>query len=105
MSAPVPADPKYRHYKPKNLAVVRIKGRDIYLGKHGSPESWQKYYKVLAEWRTTGRVEPVKPPESSVTPSPPTALTVEEMLLAYWKHAERYYRTPDGKASQEQENL
>ena len=26
--------PKYRHYKPKNLGVVRIDGRDHYLGAH-----------------------------------------------------------------------
>jgi hypothetical protein len=32
-------------------------------------------------------------------------LTVEEMLLADWKHAERDYRSPDGKASQEQDTL
>jgi hypothetical protein len=24
--------PKYRHYKPKNLAVVRLDGKDHYLG-------------------------------------------------------------------------
>src|SRR4051812_30597305 len=30
---------KYRHYRPKDLAVVRIEDRDIYLGKYDSPES------------------------------------------------------------------
>jgi uncharacterized OB-fold protein len=30
--------PKYRHYKPKTLAVVRIDGRDAYLGQYDSPE-------------------------------------------------------------------
>ncbi len=47
--------PKYRHYKPKNLAVVRINGRDIYLGPYESAESWRKYGQVIAEWRATGR--------------------------------------------------
>ena len=41
--------PKYRHYKPKNLGVVRIDGRDHYLGKFGSPESYEKYHRLLAE--------------------------------------------------------
>ena len=41
--------PKYRHYKPKNLAVVRIDGRDLYLGKYGSPTSWERYHRLLAE--------------------------------------------------------
>ena len=33
-------DPKYRQYRPKNLAVGRIDGRDFYLGRFDSPESW-----------------------------------------------------------------
>jgi hypothetical protein len=38
MTAPTPRKlPKYRHYKPKDLAVVRIDGRDYYLGKYDSP--------------------------------------------------------------------
>jgi hypothetical protein len=49
MANPASPDPKYRHYKPKGLAVVRIDGRDIYLGRYNSPESRQKYYRVLAE--------------------------------------------------------
>ena len=40
--------PAYRHYKPKNLAVVRIDGRDFYLGKYDSPESWRKYHQLLS---------------------------------------------------------
>ena len=44
--------PKYRHYKPKNLAVVRIDGRDVYLGRYDSPESREKYRRVVAEWLT-----------------------------------------------------
>ena len=39
MPRPPSRIPKYRHYKPKNLGVVRIDGRDIYLGKYNSPES------------------------------------------------------------------
>ncbi len=30
--------PQYRHFKPKNLAVVRIQGHDIYLGEFNSAE-------------------------------------------------------------------
>ena len=37
MSARIPADPKYRHYRPKNLAVVRINGKDHYLGARAAP--------------------------------------------------------------------
>ena len=47
--------PKYRHYKPKNLAVVRIDGKDHYLGPYGSPESQDTYRRLLAEWLAKGR--------------------------------------------------
>ena len=39
MSIKPPTAPKYRHYKPIDFGVVRINGRDIYLGKFNSPES------------------------------------------------------------------
>jgi hypothetical protein len=42
--------PKYRHYKPKDLAVVRIDGRDHYLGRFGSEESQEKYRRLVAGW-------------------------------------------------------
>jgi hypothetical protein len=37
--------PKNRRHKAKNQAVVTIAGRDIYLGKYGSAESKQKYWR------------------------------------------------------------
>ena len=42
--------PSYRHYKPKNLGVVRINGHDEYLGPYNSDESWEKYHRLIAEW-------------------------------------------------------
>ena len=41
--------PKYRHYKPKNLGVVRIEGKDHYLGKYQSPKSLEEYHRLIAE--------------------------------------------------------
>jgi hypothetical protein len=40
--------PSYRRYKPK-LAVFRISGKDLYLGKYDSPESWREYFRLIAE--------------------------------------------------------
>ena len=42
--------PKYRHYRPKDLAVVRIDGHDHYLGKYDSPQSHENYHRLVAEW-------------------------------------------------------
>lgn len=44
-------DPRYRHHKARNLAVVRIEGKDYYLGRFGSEESRAKYHRLLADWR------------------------------------------------------
>jgi integrase len=95
--------PKYRHYRPKNLAVVRIDGRDIYLGKYGSPESWEKYGRVVAELRARGITR--SSPSTADKPGPDETLTVNELILAYWRHVETYYRGPDGQPSHEQQNI
>lgn len=45
-------NPKYRHHKPKNLGVVvRIDGKDHYLGRYDSPESWEKYHRLVSSSR------------------------------------------------------
>jgi len=38
-----PRIPQYRLHAPSGLAVVRLSGRDVYLGPHQSPESHAKY--------------------------------------------------------------
>jgi integrase len=86
--------PKYRHYKPKNLAVVRVDGRDVYLGGYGSPESREKYHRLLAERAVTGSAVP--PPKGGA--GGPSVL---EVLVAFLKHADRHYRRPDGSQTTE----
>ena len=41
--------PAYRHQKSSNLAVVRIHGKDYYLGEYGSSASRQLYAQLIAE--------------------------------------------------------
>jgi integrase len=94
--------PKYRLYRPKNLGVVRIDGRDHYLGTHDTPESHERYRRLVAEWLAAGRVAP---PTSADAPTPVETLTVGEMIVAYWRHAERYYRGRDGRPTQELNNM
>jgi hypothetical protein len=57
MSASSRRIPKYRHYRPKNLAVVRLNGRDHYLGRYDSPESHENYDRLIAEWLADGRTD------------------------------------------------
>jgi hypothetical protein len=72
--------PKYRHYKPQNLAVVRIDGHDHYLGRHDSPESWEKYLRLLAEHAVKGSITPpAKPGDKTGSDD----LTISELILEY----------------------
>lgn len=92
MPRKAPRTPKYRHYKPKDLAVVRIEGHDQYLGKYGSPESRERYDRLIAEWLSNGRTLPPRCGGSnSRSCSASSGLSMDELLLAYWKFAQGYY--------------
>jgi len=57
--------PKYTKHKASGQAVVRINGRDYYLGPHGSKVSVAEYDRLIAEWLANGRRLP------SANSSPP----------------------------------
>jgi integrase len=83
-------------------------GRDVYLGKYNSPESWEKYGLVIAEWRATGMSPPPARIPGTDTPGPAAdeaGPTVNELLLGFWKHAKQHYRRGDGTATNELRNF
>jgi integrase len=92
--------PSYRLHKPTGQAVVTISGRDFYLGKLDSPESREKYHRLIAEWMTTERTR-VEGSDANPLPNP----TVAEIILAFWRHAQQHYRAPDGTPSEELGNI
>src|SRR4051794_14074023 len=94
--------PSYRLHKPTGQAVVRLDGRDFYLGKHGTEESREAYRRRIAEWLTHGSAVPA---ESPGQPDLVPVLIVSDVILAYWHHAEGYYRRPDGRPSSELEKI
>lgn len=79
-------NPQYRHYRPKNLGVVRIDGKDHYLGRYDSPESWEKYHRLIAGWLEHREQAPTSP-SAAATEKPPE-LTITQMLNRYRKSAE-----------------
>lgn len=82
--------PKYRHYKPKNLAVVRIAGKDHYLGPYGSSESHEKYRRLVAEhFQGSMSAEGSASGGPSASASRPS--TVAEVVAAYRRFARAYY--------------
>jgi integrase len=85
--------PSYRLHSPSGQAVVTLSGKDRYLGVHGSEESRAEYDRLVGEWLAVGRCVEAKPEAAP-------ALTVNDLLLAYWEFADGYYRK-DGRPTSE----
>ncbi len=92
--------PKYRHYKPKDLGVVRLDGKDIYLGKYNSAESLQKYHRLIAGWLAGKPISEDVIVAGNTPADAQQSLFVNELILAYMQFALTYYRR-DGKPSRE----
>ena len=88
--------PNYGKHSARNLARVRIQGKDYYLGEYGSPESYERYDRLIAEYLASGR----RSPDACLEAGQPVFLTVNEVLLAFWKYAETYY-VKNGKTTKE----
>jgi integrase len=93
--------PSYRLHKARNLAVVTIDGKNYYLGRYGSPESHEKYARLIAEWRANSKH---LLPTTAAGPAVDRTLSLNELILAYWRHVEGYY-VKDGKPTSEQDNI
>jgi integrase len=81
--------PSYRLHRPSGQAVVTLAGRDIYLGKHGTPASRAEYDRLIAEWLAHGRRF-----------APGGDATVVELMVAYLRHVDAYY-VKDGRPTSE----
>jgi len=80
-----PRVPSYRLHKPSGQAVVRLSGRDVYLGPHGSPESRTEYERVVGEWLANGR----RAPETRRGAT--AGRTITEIVVAYTEYAQAVY--------------
>lgn len=84
--------PSYRRHKASGQAVVRLAGRDIYLGKHGSAASREAYQRFAAEYLSRG----------GIVDHGSHDVTVAEIMAAYVRFAKSYYRK-NGKPTREYE--
>jgi integrase len=82
-----PRVPSYRRHKASGQAIVTIGGKMIYLGRYGSAESRAEYNRIIAEWLAR---DPAAPAPMSRA-GDQSALTVAELILAYWRHVQSYY--------------
>jgi integrase len=92
--------PTLRLHKASGRAVVTLNSVDHYCGAWGTPEAQARYDSLIAQWLASGRGM-VKAEEKA----PAAELTVEQVLLRYWEHAELHYRSPGGTPTQELENV
>lgn len=97
--------PKLRRHKPSKQGMVRLCGQDHYLGRW--PEGMKdppvavrcEYDRLVSAWIGNGRQ--VLRPAGDGGDGP----SVNEVALAYLRHAETYYRKPDGSPTSELANV
>src|SRR5580698_1816940 len=75
--------PAYGFHKASGQAVVYFDRRPIYLGIYDSAESWQKYYRLLAENPS--------PESRKVVVKQGDPLSVAALVLRYVDYAKTYY--------------
>ena len=95
--------PKYCRHKASGRAVVRINGHDHYLGSYGSPESHERYARLITEWRTSQK-QRASDFTGSIAAARWDKLTVNELILRYLRFAQTYY-VKDGEPTQEFEDM
>jgi hypothetical protein len=79
--------PSYHLHKPSGQAIIVIRGKTIYLGRHGSLESKAEYNRALAEWLAQGAGGPLSGAGASSGSEPGADLTVSELISEYWAFA------------------
>src|SRR5436190_471837 len=77
--------PAYRHHKARDCAVVTLNGKNHYLAPWQSPESHEHYARLIAEWTRNNGVL------STPVCSSSGQLTISELILAYFRHAQVRY--------------
>lgn len=90
-----PYVPSFRLHRATGQGFVELDGKRLYLGKHGLPETQEKYHRLVSEWIASGRQLPVAQ----------GAIMVLEIVDRFWMHAKEYYRTPEGAPSKSQVNF
>lgn len=80
--------PKYSLHKPTGQARVQINGKTYYLGKYDSPESHERYERLISEWF------------GSAFDADRETLTISRLAILYVEFARQYYRK-NGKETSE----
>lgn len=85
--------PSYRQRNDSDQAIVTLmdamtkQRRDYWLGIHGTPESRERYHRLIAQWEAQGRTLP----SNHDTVASTAKITIEQMIGEYWTWAQRTY--------------
>ncbi len=80
--------PKYCLHRSSGQAVVRLSGRDYYLGEYGTPESRAKFQRLIREFVNAGFRMP--------SPDERRTYVVAKLCDDFLSYAEKVYRHRDG---------
>ncbi len=80
--------PSYRLHKASGQARAIVGGRHVYMGPYGSPESHERFARLIAECVRGGGAPHAAQSEVRTTRA---ALTINQLILAYWEFAKTYY--------------
>jgi hypothetical protein len=72
-----PVYPRAPH-KHGQQARIRLDGRQVYLGKHGSPESLRRHEQLRMEWLQRKSIDRA-------------TLTIDELAIKFLEHSRTYY--------------
>lgn len=98
MARPKNTTPVYKLHSSTGLARCWVNGKWVTLGKYGSPESKAEFARIVAELAASPAVELTVEANAK-------DITIDQMLVAYWRHVEVHYRAPDGKPTSEVDEL
>ena len=90
--------PSYCLHKRSGRAVVRLNGKDHYLGEYGSTESHDNYQRLITQYLATTKQTTAKRAERSRLLNP--AANISEVMLEYREFAKGYY-VKDGEPTKE----
>jgi integrase len=88
--------PRMSLHKASGQAVVRLGGKDLYLGAWQSSAAKSEYDRRIAEWLASGR---------KFTTAETTDTVVNEIIASFWDHAQLYYHHTDGTPTNELRNF
>lgn len=90
--------PPLRYYAPRDCHCVDIQGKRFYLPRDPA-EAGTAYDRLISEWIANGRQL------AGLRGEAPADLSVNELVVAFLKWADEYYRRPNGSPTKEPENL